>query len=67
MLKRITSLGWLREMNLVGGRWVAADGGGSRPVDDPATGEPCRSHRCRRGQERQSAAGLSTVMLLAFD
>jgi succinate-semialdehyde dehydrogenase/glutarate-semialdehyde dehydrogenase len=30
---------WLREGNLVAGEWIGADGGGTIPVTNPATGE----------------------------
>jgi succinate-semialdehyde dehydrogenase/glutarate-semialdehyde dehydrogenase len=30
---------WLREGNLVGAEWIGADGGGTIPVTNPATGE----------------------------
>ena len=36
MLKK--SNPWMREANLIGGRWIGADGGGVIEVNDPATG-----------------------------
>ena len=36
-------LAFLREAALVGGEWIAADGGGTLAVHDPATGEPVGS------------------------
>lgn len=38
MLETVKESGWLREANLIGGAWVAADSGETRDVADPATG-----------------------------
>lgn len=39
MLNSIKQAGWLREQNLIGGQWTAADSRETKEVNNPATGE----------------------------
>ncbi len=39
MLESIKAAGWLREQNIVGGKWIAADSGDTIEVNNPATNE----------------------------
>lgn len=38
VLETVTSAGWLREQNHIGGTWAGADTGETHAVEDPATG-----------------------------
>ena len=53
---------YMREANLIGGEWIAADNGATIEVNNPANGQGCQQQGCNGSP--QPGVPVQSVLLL---